>query len=119
MFSTVHWFTDHVGGNLYPSSFIIDFQQAELVMRLIGITDGIIKRSDASLKSRVRKNREDLICSLPPQRVWLLFKILRKWTSLRQPPSTLEQAGLTDSDDHEDALAQGDFPLSSHRNLEH
>ncbi|KAG6991107.1 hypothetical protein G7Y79_00057g090890 [Physcia stellaris] len=95
-----------LAGNLYPSSFIIDFQQAELVMRLIGITDSIINCSDASLKGTIRKNREDLICSLPPQRVWLLVKIMRNWTRFRESPSSLEEAGLTDSDEIEDALAQ-------------
>ena len=88
-------------------------------MQLIGITDDIIKRSDASLKGTIRKNREDLICSLPPERVWLLLKIIRNWSRFRQPPFGLEKADLTDSDDIEDALAQGEVPLSSQRNFEY
>lgn len=67
-----------------------------------------MKTLDNSLKEIIRKNREDLICSLPPRRVWLLVKNMRNWKSLEMQPPGLGRGVTASFEGVEDALAEGE-----------
>ena len=82
-----------------------DLQQASRIMRLLVITDGIIKSSDFEVKSVIRKQREDLICCLPTQRVWLFVKHMRT-IGLQAWKSTPEM-GQLGVEGVEDVLVEG------------
>ena len=90
-----------------------DLQQASLIMRLLVITDGIIKSSDFEMKSVIRKQREDLICSLPTQRVWLFVKQMR--TIGLQTWNAVPEIGQFGVEGVEDALVEGDVFQSPQR----
>ena len=86
------------GGN--QITIMHDLTQASRIMRLLVITDRIIKSSDFELKSVIRKQREDLICSLPPKRVWLFVKQMRTiGLHARKPMSEREQLGVEGVED--------------------
>ena len=91
------------GGN--QSTIMTDVQQASRIMRLLVITDGIINSSDFEVKNVIRKQREDLICCLPTQRVWLFVKQM-KAIGLQAWNSTPE-TGQFGVEGVEDALVEG------------
>lgn len=103
----ISWLIFIAGGN--SSTLMTDFRQAELVMRLIGITDRIMRASDDRSKDIIRKHREDLISSLPPRRVWLLAKIMKSWSNrkLNAQARKLSNWSQVSFEGIEDALAEG------------
>ena len=54
-----------------------DFDQAKRIVRLITGVDSFIRNNSDEVKHVVRQNRERLIATLPPRRVWLSVKHLR------------------------------------------
>ena len=93
------------GGN--QSTVMEDLHQASQIMRLLVFTDRIIKSSDFELKSVIRKQREDLICSLPKKRVWLFVKQMRTIGLQTQKPKTeTEKFG---GEGVEDTLIEGNL----------
>ena len=100
-----------VGGD--EASLAYDFRQANLIMRLISITDGIMRGLQDDLGVIIRQQRLDLISSLPFHRVWLMVKIMRNWAHSR-PTAIMHniKQGMS-FEGIEDALLDGN--VSSHR----
>lgn len=59
------------------ASLLEDFVQANRIARLVTGVDSLIRNSSNKVKHIVRQNRERLIATLPPRRVWLSIKRLR------------------------------------------
>ena len=91
-----------------------DYRQAALIMRLVSITDRVMRKSDSELRTIIHQNREDLICSLPLRRVWLFVKIMRKWSSFRSIATIPRNLDTNQFEGIEDAFVDGQIlaPLS-------
>lgn len=95
------------GGN--QSTIMQDLEQTSRIMRLLAITDRIIKTSEFELKSVIRKQREDLIFSLPAQRVWLFVKHMRTFGQQAWKSTGAKQLGVEGT---EDTLVEGEVLFS-------
>ena len=60
------------------ASSLKDFDQARRIVQLIINVDTLLRNKSGEIKQLVRQNREDLIATLPPRRVWLSVKRLRE-----------------------------------------
>ena len=86
------------------ASLLEDFVQANLIVRLITGVDSLIRNSNNKVKHNVRQNRERLIATLPPRRVWLSIKRLRH---IIYTDTESETMSFDYHEGKEDAIANG------------
>lgn len=91
------------GGNY--GSILEDFDQAKRIVRLITKVDSLIQRSSDDIKHVVRRNREDLIATLPPRRVWLSIKHLRR--IVEQDHTNSQTMSFENVEGKEDVIVDG------------
>ena len=86
------------------ASLPVDFVQAKRIVRLITGVDSLIRNSSNKVKHNVRQNRERLIATLPPRRVWLSMKHLRH---IVFTDTDCETVSFDYHEGKEDAIANG------------
>ena len=81
-----------------PESLPKDMDQAKKMMNLVIKVDVCIQRLSANEKDQVRLNRQELLITLPPRRVWLFLKQIRNMGRSHDP----------EMDGPEDVIAAGE-----------
>ena len=86
------------------ASIYEDFDQAKRIVQFIIKIDTLVKKESSETKRLVRQNREALIATFPPRRVWLSVKQLR---SFEQDHSSDKTMNIERYMDEEDAVVDG------------
>ena len=86
------------------ATLLEDLDQARRIVQLIIKVDTLIRKYSPEVKHVVRQHREDLICTLPPRRVWLSVKELR---SFEQEDDHGKILGFPIRKDKEDVIVDG------------
>ncbi|MCJ1436100.1 hypothetical protein MMC27_005478 [Xylographa pallens] len=79
-FTTLH---KRLGGS--PESLPKDMDQAKKIVNLVIKVDVCIQRLSTKEKDQVRLNRQELLITLPPRRVWLFLKQIRNMGRSHDP----------------------------------
>ena len=95
-----------------PEFVLRDNDQAERIVQLNIKVDASIRGASGEVTILVRKNREDLMATLPPRRVWLSIKHLRHLDRYRINKMTISSEKHKDK---EDAIVDGKPNIPQHR----
>lgn len=99
------WLLNGKGGS--QATLLEDLDQARRIVQLVTKVDTLIRDYSAEVKHVVRQNRDNLIFTLPPRRVWLAVKQLRSFEQEDIHEKNLE---LQTRKDKEDVIVDGMLP---------
>ena len=104
------WLLNIKGGS--EATLLEDLDQAKRIVQLITKVDTLIKSYSPEVKHVVRQNRDDLIFTLLPRRVWLSVKQLR---SFEQGDIHEKNLDFQTRKDKEDVIVDGKLGAHNHR----